>query len=85
MKKKSADVHVEEVSGDKYPDLQAAQRLAMPAIVSSLDSVFRDLLERGILVVENGCMIPSAQARPTLISGLSHVKSTNNYIDSINA
>lgn len=85
MNKNFADVHVEEVSGDKYPDLKAAQRLAMPAIVSSLDSVFRDLLEQGILVIQNGRMIPSDQARPTMISGSYHVIAVNDYFSSENA
>ena len=79
-------MEIEELSGDKYPNLKAAQRLAMPAIVSSLDSVFHDLLERGILVIQNAYMIPSALlSRPAMIHGPYHVISENNYYISENA
>jgi len=67
----------EELSGDRYPDLKAAQRLALPAIVQGLDAVFSDLLERGILVIQNGRMVPCSQTRSVTISGPYHVISTN--------
>ena len=68
---------IEEVSGERYPDLKAAQRMALPDIVSALEAVFRDLLEQGILVVQNGRIIPKMQARPVTISGPYHVIQTN--------
>jgi len=68
---------IEEVSGDRYPDLKAAQRMALPAVVSALEAVFRDLLEQGILVVQNGRMVPCAQTKPVTISGPYHVIQTN--------
>ena len=77
LKKNSLSLHIEEVSGDKYPDLKAAQRLALPAIVSALEAVFHDLLEQGVLVVQNGRIIPKLQTRPVTISGPYHVISTN--------
>ena len=54
-------LQVEEFSGDKYPDLGTAQRLALPALAACLESVIRELISRGELIVENGRIIPNPE------------------------
>lgn len=64
--KKLPTLQVEEISGDQYPDLSAAQNAALPLISADLQGVIRDLLERGILVNNNGMVdVP----RPSRFSG----------------
>lgn len=62
MSKKPVVLDVEELSGDKYPDLMAAQRLALPALVDYLLSVFHDLIDSGELVVGDRRIIPNPDA-----------------------
>jgi hypothetical protein len=57
--RKSPDLQVEEISGDQYPDLETAQSAALPLLADNLQSVIRDLLERGILVNVDGKIIPN--------------------------
>lgn len=54
----SPKIQVQEISGDHYPDLNTAQKAALPQLADSLQSVIRDLLERGVLVNDNGKIIP---------------------------
>jgi hypothetical protein len=57
--RKSPGLQVEEISGDRYPDLATAQSAALPLLADNLQSVIRDLLERGILVNVDGKIIPN--------------------------
>jgi hypothetical protein len=57
--RKSPALQVEEISGDQYPDLATAQSAALPLLADNLQSVIRDLLERGILVNVDGKIIPN--------------------------
>jgi hypothetical protein len=57
--KKLPALQVEEIPGDRYPDLESAQRAALPSMAESLQAVIRDLLERGELVNDNGKLIPN--------------------------
>ena len=58
MKKRPVHLHLEQIPGDRYPDLEAAQRAALSSMSESLQAVIRNLLERGELVNDNGKIIP---------------------------
>ncbi len=60
--KKAPVLQVEEISGDKFPDRDAAWRAALPSLSENLVSVIRDLLERGELVNVDGKIIPGPGA-----------------------
>jgi hypothetical protein len=53
------DLQIVEHSGEKYPDMATAQRLALPDFVVCLEVVIRDLIDTGALVVQNGRIIPN--------------------------
>jgi len=55
----SPKIQVEEISGDQYPDLNEAQKAALPQLAENLQAVIRDLLARGVLVNVNGKIIPN--------------------------
>jgi len=57
--KKAPALQVEEISGDQFPDRDAAQDAALPLLSESLQAVIRDLLERGVLIKSNGKIIPN--------------------------
>jgi len=59
--KKAPALQVEEISGNQYPDLDAAQRAALSLISAELQSVIQSLLEQGVLVNINGKIIPNQQ------------------------
>jgi hypothetical protein len=54
-------LQIEEHSGERYPDLGTAQRLALPALVACLEPIIRELINRGELIVENGRIIPNPE------------------------
>jgi hypothetical protein len=57
--RKPPALQVEEISGNHYPDLKTAQSAALPQLADNLQSVIRDLLERGVLVNVDGKIIPN--------------------------
>jgi hypothetical protein len=57
--KKAPALQLEEVPGDRYPDLQSAQRAALPSMSESLQAVIQELLERGELVNVDGQILPN--------------------------
>ena len=57
--KKSPTLQVEEIPGEQFPDLETAQRTALPLVSANLQAVIRDLLERGELVNDNGKIVPN--------------------------
>lgn len=59
MPKQTPIIVVEIVPGEKYPNLEAAQRAALPSISENLQKIIRDLLMRGVLVNDNGKIIPN--------------------------
>jgi hypothetical protein len=61
MPKKAQILTIEEKPGEKYPDLESAQRAALPSISASLQAVIRELLESGSLINVNGKIIPNSQ------------------------
>jgi hypothetical protein len=61
MPKKAQVITIEEKPGSKYPDLESAQRAALPSISASLQAVVRELMDSGILVNVNGKLIPAGK------------------------
>lgn len=59
--KKTPPLHVEEISGDKHADLRTAQSVALPLLSANVQAVIRDLLARGVLINDNGKIIPNPQ------------------------
>ena len=64
MSGKAPSLQVEEISGDQFPDLESAQRAALPAMAESLKNVVLSLLEDGVLIkTADGKIIPNPQAK----------------------
>ena len=63
--KKAPALQVEEISGDKFPDRDAAQSAALSLLSANLQVVIRDLLELGVLVHVDGKLIPNPKDQPT--------------------
>jgi hypothetical protein len=61
MPKKAQILTIEEMQGEKYPDLATVQRAALPSLSASLQAVIRDLLNNGNLINVNGKIIPASQ------------------------
>ncbi len=59
--KKSPTLQVEEISGNKFPSLEAAQRAALPSIAADLAETMHRLLADGWLINENGRIIPNPE------------------------
>jgi hypothetical protein len=57
MSQKASTFQLEEVSGDRYPDLQAAQRLARADMAGALAATIRSMLADGLLTSESGRVI----------------------------
>lgn len=63
-KPSEARIEITEISGDKYPDLHAAQEAARAAIVADLADTLRALLAAGVLIQVDGRIIPNPN-KPT--------------------
>ncbi len=61
--RKTPTLEIEEISGDKKADLKTAQDAALSSFSVSIHAVIRDLLERGVLVVDNGKKIPTPEEK----------------------
>jgi hypothetical protein len=61
MSRQSPVVSLEEISGTKYPDLAAAQRHSLAETASDLAATISALLSSGVLVNQNGRIIPNPQ------------------------
>ena len=59
MSLKSQSLHIEEKSGNRYPDMATAQRLALAHMANGLAEMVRNLIDIGELTVENGRVIIS--------------------------
>jgi hypothetical protein len=57
--KKTPAVTIEENTGDKFPSLATAQRSALTATVADIANTIRDLLTAGVLINQNGRIIPA--------------------------
>lgn len=53
----SKPFEVAELGGDKYPDLETVQGLALPLLAGELVGVLRGLLESGALIIQDGKII----------------------------
>jgi hypothetical protein len=61
MTRKSPAIEVLEQSGERYPDLQAAQKAARKMIAVEMAGTLRALLNAGILINVNGRIIPAQE------------------------
>ena len=61
MARKSPSIQVEQIGGDKYPDLATAQAKALPGIAADLAESVRRLLAEGWLVNDNGRIISNPE------------------------
>jgi hypothetical protein len=61
MPRKSPDFTLEEIPGDQYADLSAAQQAALKATAHDLEECIRALLAAGVLVKVNGKIIPKGR------------------------
>lgn len=59
MPRQSPDLTLEELSGNQYPDLAAAQQAALKATAHDLAAILRALLASGVLVQVNGRIVPA--------------------------
>jgi hypothetical protein len=57
MSRNSLTFQLEEVPGDRYPDLRAAQRLAATELAGALATTIRSMLADGLLSTEGGRVI----------------------------
>lgn len=59
MPRKSPPLEIAEISGDRYPDLATAQKLALTPLAGNLAESIRGLVAAGKLVIEDGRLIVS--------------------------
>lgn len=59
--RQSPPLRVEEISGDAYPDLSTAQQKAWGNIAADLAKEIKFLLAEGVLVIENGKIVPNQE------------------------
>ena len=57
MSRISAPIEIVEISGDCYPDLETAQKLALVPLAGDLAATLRGLLEAGKLTIEDGRIV----------------------------
>jgi hypothetical protein len=63
MPRKSPNFTLEEIPGDQYADLAAAQQAALKASAHDITVTLRSLLAAGVLVQVNGKIVPKANKR----------------------
>jgi hypothetical protein len=59
MPRKSPPFTLEEIPGDQYADLHAAQQAALKATAADLVTILQSLLASGDLVQKEGKIIPN--------------------------
>ena len=52
---------VTELSGNRFPDLETAQRAARSALAADLAATIRALLAAGVLVIKDGQIVPKSE------------------------
>ncbi|MFZ6027275.1 MAG: hypothetical protein ACOYYS_06140 [Chloroflexota bacterium] len=57
MSSDSLTFQLEEISGNRYPDLRAAQRLAATELAGALATTIRSMLADGLLAAEGGRVV----------------------------
>jgi hypothetical protein len=61
MPRKTPIITIEEIPGNKYPDLESAQRAALPSLAADMAETIRRLLAEGWLIKDNGRIIPNPE------------------------
>jgi hypothetical protein len=61
MPRKTPDMKIEVMPGAQYPDLESAQRAALPSLAEDLAETLRRLLAEGWLINSNGRIIPNPE------------------------
>ncbi|NWG07578.1 MAG: hypothetical protein HXY35_12925 [Chloroflexi bacterium] len=59
MARKSPSIEIQEIPGDHFASLDAAQRAALDPLAAHMAQTIRDLLARGVLAQVNGKIIPN--------------------------
>jgi hypothetical protein len=59
--KKAQVMTIEEKPGKQFPDLESAQLAALPFFAESLQSLIREMLESGELILVNNKIIPAEE------------------------
>lgn len=54
-------ITITETPGNQFADLATAQRAGLSRLADSLESVIRDLLEGGVLVIRDGKIMPNPE------------------------
>ena len=60
---KCTPIALQEVSSDRYPDLETAWSLAVPGLAGDLAETLRELLASGVLVIQDGKIIIPPEGR----------------------
>lgn len=63
MPRKTPNITIEEMPGSKFPDLESAQRAALPSLAEAMAETIRRLLAEGWLINDNGRIIPNPERK----------------------
>lgn len=55
--RKSTTLELQEIGGDRFPDLETVQLLALSGLAKDLAGSMRELLLAGVLIVQDGRII----------------------------
>jgi len=69
MPRISPPLEIEEISGDRFPDLRSVQELALSPLSGNLADTLRGLLAAGILTLEDGHIIITSSKNGDLEHG----------------
>lgn len=58
MARQSPPITIQEISGDDFASLKAAQEAARAYIVSDLAELIKQMIESGLLEIKDGKIIP---------------------------
>ena len=61
MPRKAPTISIEVKAGDKYASLDEAFNVALPLIAHDMATTIQKLLEQGLLISQNGKIIPSRE------------------------
>lgn len=59
--RRSPTLTLEELPGDQYPTLEAAQHDALHPLACTLAATIQSLLSSGVLIQEGGRIVPSSK------------------------
>ncbi|MEP7135811.1 MAG: hypothetical protein ABI904_12850 [Chloroflexota bacterium] len=60
MARKSPQIQIQEIHGDHFPSVEAAQNSARSRIAFDLANILRGLLDTGALEIRDGYITPKA-------------------------